>query len=188
MQGSKLATEKGSVSDLACLLGFTARRIYQFAQDGMFSIEDGKVNLPEAVQSYIGALRRQVEGKDEKAEEADKDKRIAEAKLKQANADIAELELKELQGKMHRSEDVETIMMDILFSVRSALKALPGRLAVDVAAAENAAEASKIIEREVHLVMSELSEYKYDPARFKELVRERRKWERKEAETDEEDS
>lgn len=188
MQGSRLATEKGSVADLACLLGVSSRRIYQLAQDGMFAIEDGKVNLPEAVQTFISALKKQVEGKDEKAAEADKDKRIAEAKLKQANADIAELELRELQGKMHRAEDVETVTMDMLFSVRSALKALPGRLAVDVAAAQNAAEASKIIEREVHLVMSELSDYKYDPARYKELVRERRKWERKEAESDEDES
>ena len=187
MQGSELSGKKGSVADLAYLLGFSARRIYQFAQDGMFAIDNGKVDLGQAVQAYIAALSRKSEGIDEAAAQADKERRIAEAQLKQANADIAKLELEELKGKMHRAEDVETVVMDMLFAVRSALKALPGRLAVDVSAAETAAEASKIIEREVHLVMSELADYKYDPARFKELVRERRKWEKQEAEQDEDD-
>lgn len=187
MQGSDYGTKKGSVADLAALLGLSARRMYQFAQDGMFKIDKGEVVLADAIQAFVTSLKNEQAGIDEAAAKADKERRIAEAQLKQANADIAKLELKELEGKMHRSEDVETVIMDMLFSVRSALKALPGRLAVDVAAADNAAEASKIIEREVHLLMSELSAYKYDPARFKELVRERRKWEKQEAEDEDSD-
>lgn len=187
MQGSEYSTKLGTVADLACLLGLSSRRIYQLTQDGMFAIDGGKVVLSEAVQSYINALRKQYESFDEDAARADKERRIAEAKLKKSNAEVARIELRELEGKMHRAEDVETVIQDMLFSVRSALMALPGRLAVDVAEAKSAAEASAIIEHEVHAMMTELADYHYDPERFEAMVRERRKWEQEKAVTDEDE-
>ena len=77
-------------------------------------------------------------------------KSAAEITLKAAKATIAQLEAAELQGKMHRSEDVAAMTEDLVFVLRSMLAALPGRLAVDVATAESAAEASDIIRHEVH--------------------------------------
>ncbi|MBQ2361997.1 MAG: hypothetical protein II287_00115, partial [Bacteroidaceae bacterium] len=46
---------------------------------------------------------------------------------------------KELEGKMHRSEDVEAVMTDLVYTIRSMLMALPGRLAVDVVSTKTAA-------------------------------------------------
>lgn len=55
--------------------------------------------------------------------------------------------------------------------------ALPGRLAVDVAVVKKPAEAAEIIRKEVHAIMRELANYRYDPEKYEERVRERRKWE-----------
>jgi len=55
--------------------------------------------------------------------------------------------------------------------------ALPGRLAVDVVSAQTAAEAADIIRAEVFKVMQELSQYRYDPQKYEERVRDRMKWE-----------
>ncbi len=85
---------------------------------------------------------------------------------------------------MHRSEDVAAMTEDLVFIIRSMLSALPGRLAVDVAAAESAAEAADVIRREVHLIMAEIAKYRYDPAKYEERVRERKKWEAAEPEDD----
>ena len=63
---------------------------------------------------------------------------------------MAALQLKELEGTMHRSEDVEAVMTDLVYNIRSMLIALPGRLAVDVVAAQTAAEASEIIRAEAN--------------------------------------
>ena len=109
-------------------------------------------------------------------------KSAAEITLKAAKATIAQLEAAELQGKMHRSEDVAAMTEDLVFFFFFMLAALPGRLAVDVATAESAAEASDIIRQEVHLIMAEIAKYRYDPAKYEERVRERRKWEIVEAE------
>lgn len=64
---------------------------------------------------------------------------------------------------------------DLIFAIRGALLALPGRLAVDVVAAKDPAEASEIIRAEIYKVMEELSNYKYDSAKYEERVRERMK-------------
>ena len=66
---------------------------------------------------------------------------------------------------------------DMVYTIRSALLALPGRLAVNVVRASTAAEASEIIRSEVHEIMRELSTYKYDPKKYEERVRERKSWE-----------
>ena len=77
------------------------------------------------------------------------------------------MEADELQGKMHRAEDV-AMTEDLVFTIRSSLNAMPGRLAVDVAAVSSPAEAAEVIRREVHKVMRELAGYHYDPEKYEE--------------------
>ena len=91
-----------------------------------------------------------------------------------------------MKGKMHRAEDVEAMTSDLVYAIRGALIALPGRLAVDVAAVESPAEASEIIRKEVYKVMRELANYRYDPQKYEELVRERRDWDIMERDGDDE--
>ncbi|MCM1439170.1 MAG: hypothetical protein NC131_08205 [Roseburia sp.] len=164
-----------STSELACVLGITGRRIRQLAEDGQLErVSQGRFNLADAVQRYIAGLSRETTSAEEaKLERA---KRQSEATLKMSKAEIARLEMKELQGKMHRSEDVAAMTEDLIYTIRSALMALPGRLAVDVCSAQSPAEASEIIRKEAALVMQELAAYRYDPKKYEERVRERRSW------------
>ena len=161
-----------NVATLASILGLTARRVQQLAQDGIFTArERGKYLLADAVQGYVDFRTRE-----KMCADIEREKLEAETLIKKAKAVTAELEAKELQGKMHRAEDVAAVTEDLVYEIRGMLLALPGRLAVDVAAAESAAGASEIIRREVHLAMEELSRYRYDPRKYEERVRERRDW------------
>jgi hypothetical protein len=67
-------------------------------------------------------------------------------------------------------------MTDIVYTIRSMIMALPGRLAVDVAGAASAAEASEIIRTEVYKILEELAGFKYDPEEYARRVREREGW------------
>ena len=89
---------------------------------------------------------------------------------------MAEIQLKELKGKMHRSEDVEALTSDLVYTIRSMIIALPGRLAVDVAAVSTAPEASELIRTECFAILEELSNYKYDPEEYARRVRDREGW------------
>lgn len=168
------AATEVTATELAALFGCTARRIQQLAQDSIFvAARRGKYNLREAIAAWMD-YQRGDQGGDEDAEKARKAR--AEAKLKEAKADIEELRAKELKGDMHRSEDVAAITEDMIYSIRSALIAFPGRVAVDAHDCETAAEVSDLLTKEVHKIMKELAGYRYDPARYEERVRERENW------------
>ena len=87
---------------------------------------------------------------------------------------------------MHSSEDVEALTTDLVYTIRSLIMALPGRLAVDMAAVKTAPDASVRVEAECHEILEDLAAYKYDPEKYKERVRDREGWEAAADETDEE--
>ena len=169
--------------DLANLFGLTGQWINQLTRDGVIKRRDtpaGKrYNVVESVRAYTQYLRDKAANRADRGIPEDKEleKFDAEVRIKRAKAEIAELEAQEVQGIMHRSEDVAAMTEDLIYTIRGSLMALPGRLAVDVAGASTAAEAAEIIKREVYAVMKELSQYQYDPAKYAERVRERMVWE-----------
>lgn len=168
-------------SVLANLFDITSQWVGQLTRDGVLRKRQTKAgpryNVVEATRAYCNYLRSKAAGRENKGNpEAENSKLGAEVRLKQAKADIAELEVKELQGKMHRSEDVASMTEDLIYSVRGMLIALPGRLAVDVANISSPAEAADIIRKEVFKIMAELANYRYDPKKYEERVRERQNW------------
>ena len=164
-----------STTELARILGLSARRVQQMAQDGTIpTASRGRFRLADSVQRYITFITGNKMSEDE--QKTEKARRVAEVSIKAAKATMAKLEASELQGKMHRAEDVMAITEEMANTMRSLLLALPGRLAVDVTNARSAAEASVIIKEAVHAIMREMSKFQYDPAKYEERVRERLNW------------
>ena len=164
--------------ELAYVLGITSGRVSQLDAEDVFQrreIGNGeqKYELAECVQSYIVKVVQNISTEDVKTRT---EKAKAEADIKKAKAVIADLEAQELQGKMHRAEDVVEIFQNMLYEIRSMIMSLPGQLATDVANAENAAEAAAIIRTATNQLLMDMSKYKYDPKVFEERVRERQKW------------
>lgn len=171
-----------STDIIAKLFDLDVRRVQQLAKEGILpaaSQRPYKFDLPPTVKAYIRHLRDRANGKEAKTADtvkAEADKLRAEADLKQSKAKIAELQLKELEGKMHRSEDVEAMTNDLVYTARSMIMALPGRLAMDVAQAGSANEASALIRTECYKILNELAGYQYDPEAYRRRVRDREGW------------
>lgn len=171
-----------STDIIAKLFDLDVRRVQQLAKEGILpaaSQRPYKFDLLPTVKAYIRYLRDRANGKEAKTADtvkAEADKLRAEADLKQSKAKIAELQLKELEGKMHRSEDVEALTNDLVYTARSMIMALPGRLAMDVVQAGSANEASALIRTECYKILDELAGYQYDPKAYRRRVRDREGW------------
>ena len=171
-----------STEIIAKLFDLDVRRVQQLAKEGILpaaSQRPYKFDLLPTVKAYIRYLRDRANGKEAKTADtvkAEADKLRAEADLKQSKAKIAELQLKELEGKMHRSEDVEALTNDLVYTARSMIMALPGRLAMDVVQAGSANEASALIRTECYKILDELAGYQYDPEAYRRRVRDREGW------------
>lgn len=169
----KLITSK----ELARIVGVTERTVQTLVKEGHLTCQKvgkyNRYNLYKVVQEYVAY---QAKKKDRVFSSLEEKKLYEEIRLKQTKADIAELEMNELKGSLHAAEDVEKITTDLVIAVRSGLLSLPGKLAVDVVEAKDAAEASEIIKKEVCSLLEELANYEYDPEEYRRRVREKKGW------------
>lgn len=167
-------------ADVADLFGVSDRRVEQLKSGGVISGK-GRPAMYEAtgtVRAYTKYLADKAYGREQKQTNAELEtqKLDAEKRYKTAKAEMAELELQELQGELHRAEDVEAIMNDHVFFLRSMLMAMPGKLAVDLAGTHTAAEQADRVKAEVYYILENLAGYKYDPEVYRKRVRERQGW------------
>lgn len=172
--------ELASSKEIADLFGVTTRRVEQLKTEGIIE-GNGKPTKYEkwpTAKKYIKYLSDKAYGREKKEaiEDLERNKLDAEARIKKAKAEAAELDLKEMKGQLHRAEDVEAITTDSALFIRSMLMAMPGKLAVDCARCKTAAEVSEVIKHEVYHILENAADYRYDPEVYKKRVRERRGW------------
>lgn len=175
-----MAENLQSTQVIAKIFGVSTRRVEQLKTEGVIKGQGKptKYGLLPTIQAYIRYLSDKANGREKKqtTAELEEAKLRAEVDIKEAKAKAAQMELKELQGKMHRAEDVEAIMTDHVLFLRSMLMAMPGKLAVDLAGTHTAPEQADRVKREVYYLLERLSEYRYDPEEYKARVRERQGW------------
>lgn len=165
-------------TELAGILGVSARRIQQLAQDDIFRpVRRGWFSLGDSVRRYIAFLDKEKKQESDAEREQSKKRARADVEWKESRAKIAKLQAEELEGTMHRAEDVQAMTEQLLYAVRGALSALPGRCGKEVAETDNVRETIAILQREVNAAMDELQNFRYDPDAYKRLVRDRKNWE-----------
>lgn len=160
---------------LGQVLSLGVRRIQQMAQDGTIeTTARGRYNLKDAVAQYMSFKING--GKTEDEKKIEQTVRQSEALLKASKAQIAKLHADEMRGMFHRSEDVEAVLNGLITAFISFASSLPGRVAIDCAAAETPAEVANIVKTEINIGLKEISAWKYDPKVFEDKVRERMHW------------
>lgn len=166
---------------IAKIFGVSTRRVEQLKTEGVIKGQGKptKYDLLPTIQAYIKYLSDKANGREKKQNiaELEEQKMRAEVEIKQAKAKAAQMELKELQGKLHRAEDVEAITTDHVLYFRSMLTAMPGKMAVDLAKCKTAAEAADRVRQEVYYILENLTNYRYDPEEYKKRVMDRQGWE-----------
>lgn len=166
-----------STAKLARILGKSSRTIQDLAAQGHITgIKSGmrySYDLNFVIQEYIKYLTE----RDSKSTNSLVNQKMQEdIRFKKAKADMMELNLEELEGRLHCAEDVENMTTDLILTVRSALLAMPGKLGVEVAEISGKVECADIIKKCVYDILEDLSRYEYNPEEYKKRVRERQGW------------
>lgn len=163
---------------LATLVNRSSERIRQYEDEGLLTsvTKSGKkyFDLAPSVSAIVDYMDKEHQPQADTLTE----EQMAQADLryKAARAGKMELELAELRGQMHRAEDIEVIVNDMIAQLRAMILALPGRLAVDTAAAGTPMETSAIIKKAIDELLNEMADYKYKASDYRKLVTEREKW------------
>ncbi|MDY5501593.1 MAG: protoporphyrinogen oxidase [Gemmiger sp.] len=178
----EVKTEYRTSAQVARVFRMTSKNVQRLTADGVLETVETprgrRYDWDKTVEMYVAYLSDKANGREKKetTAELEEAKLRAEVDIKEAKAKAAQMELKELQGKMHRAEDVEAIMTDHVLFLRSMLMAMPGKLAVDLSGNHTAPEQADRVKREVYFVLNALADYRYDPEVYKARVRERQGW------------
>lgn len=116
-----------TTSELAAIVGKTPQWIRQLTRDGVLKqVGRGKYILAGAIQAYCGHISGGIED--------DKKPRYIDEKTEheRIKKEKAALELAEMQAELHRAEDVEAVMNDMLGAFRQRIRAIPMRLAPEL--------------------------------------------------------
>lgn len=166
---------------IARLYGTDVRRIQQLNTAGVIKGvgRPAMYDLLPTIQALFKYQRDIIQSKEKNATTAELEERKlkAEAEIKESKAAIVKMEQDELEGKLHRAEDVEAITTDHVLFLRSMLMAMPGKLAVDLGGTHTAAEQAEKVKGEVYFILDQLANYRYDPEEYKRRVMERQGWE-----------
>ena len=122
-------TDKGfrNTKFIATFFGRTERRIQQLTKEGILpaakrNAKEGNLyDLIPTIQRYIKYQNEIIDNRSKSTEEQERDKLDAEIRLKQAKADVAQIELRILKAEVLRAEDVQTFVEDLAATTKSLL-------------------------------------------------------------------
>ena len=131
--------------------------ISKLIQKGVLDVKQGRnpMDLELCRKNYINYLRtlgnyNKRTGTGDIAEE--------KTRLTKAQADKAELEVSELEGKLIPAPLVQDTWTDFVANVRAKLLGMPSRLAHQMIATENYAEAEKLLKDSIYDALNELAD------------------------------
>lgn len=150
-------------AELAEYLGLSDRRIRQLFKEGVvIKSQRGRYDLKASVLRYINSIRqpeKKTEADLEKLKIAREAESLTHERLKKRKT---ELEVLNLEKKMHRSEDVEYFWNAMILAAKSRITAIPVKCAPILAGLEDRKEIQSILKREVSEALSELANYDID--------------------------
>ena len=151
-----------SAAVLGDLFGVTDRRIRQMAEEGIVArAAKGRYKLVESIKNYLLTLKLAAEGVG--VELADGEINFDEEKALHERVKRHISELKIMKGELHKAEDVETVMMDMLVAFKTKIMGIPSKVA-PILENRDAAFIKDRLTKEVIEALNELKDY--DPKAF----------------------
>lgn len=153
-----------SAAVLGEMFGVTDRRIRQMAEEGIvIRASKGRYKLVDSIKSYLLTLKLAAEGVGVELADGEIDFDEEKALHEKVKRHISELKLQIMKGEVHKAEDVETVMMDMLVAFKTKIMGIPSK-AAPILENRDAAFIKDRLTKEVTEALNELKDY--DPKVF----------------------
>lgn len=149
-----------SATVLGQILGVGDRMIRHLAEEGILQRNShGKYILLSSVKNYILTLKVSKAGEHIDAPLSDELNLDAEKAMHEhVKRQMSELKLQLIKGQLHKSEDVERVVTDMLARFQSKMEAMPAKLAKKLEGKKKSAIQDILLE-EISSALNELSSY-----------------------------
>ena len=147
---------------LATTLGITDRRVRQLVQEGVINAKSrGKYELVKTIQQYCNYLRQKTEV-DSNKQGSKIDYDIERALHEKVKREKAELQFKVMKGELHRAQDVENVMVDMITNAKTKLLGIPAKAAPMVIGYTDIPRVQSILQKAIYETLEELTDYNKD--------------------------
>lgn len=145
---------------LSEIIGVSDRRIRGLAEENIIiRAAKGRYSLVPSLKNYILTIKMQSELRNGENADDELDLEKEKAIHEKVKRHISELKLKTMNGELHKSDDVERVMMDMLTSVRTRLLSMPSKLAPLLVSRTDTGYIKETINKEVLEALNELKDY-----------------------------
>lgn len=142
------------------IIGVSDRRIRQLAEENIIvRAAKGRYKLMESITNYILTLKVSIEAAESDTLGGGLDLGTEKAIHERVKRHISELKLQTMKGELHKSEDVERVMTDMLVAMKTKLLSTPAKLAPMLVSRNDIDYVREVIMREVLEALNELKEY-----------------------------
>ena len=142
------------------ILQLSDRRIRQLAEENIIiRAAKGRYKLMENISNYILTLKVSMEAGNSQISDGEIDLEEEKAMHERVKRQISELKLLTMQGELHKSEDVERVMTDMLVSIKTKLLSMPAKLAPILVSRSDIDFVKRTINSEVFEILNELKDY-----------------------------
>ncbi len=142
------------------IIGVSDRRIRQLAEENIIiRAAKGRYKLMDSISNYILTLKVAIESGNNESPDGEIDLEEEKAIHERVKRHISELKLQTMKGDLHKSEDVERVMTDMLVSIKTKLLSMPTKLAPILVSRNDIDFVRNAINREVLDALNELKDY-----------------------------
>lgn len=144
-----------NVKAVARFLDLSERRVRQLRDEKVIQeASPGLYDLTATNHKYINYLRKRNPESEEQI-----DYNTERAKLVRAKRRNEEYELAIKEGQLHRSEDIEQVMTDMLINFKSRLMEIPAKLSPALCEKKDKADIYKLLKESIDEALKELSDF-----------------------------
>lgn len=149
-----------NTTHLAEMYGVSERQIYNQTDNGIaVKVGLNKYDAVASVRNYIMRMREQQEKRNRTPEEIRAEQEAVKLDHERLKARKTELQVLEMEGKLHYEDDVKSLWNGIVVAAKSRLAAIGVKLAPQLRGETDEGAIQELIDREIYEALKELSEY-----------------------------
>lgn len=154
-----------AASVLGSVFGVSERRIRQMAEEGILvRVAKGRYNFVESVKNYILSLKLIVDANSSENPDGELNLDEERAIHERVKRHISELKYQTMKGELHKAEDVQRVMIDMLTAFKTRSLNIPSKLSPLLVDRSEVGYIKDMLTKEVLEMLNELKDY--DPKQF----------------------
>ncbi|WP_326514797.1 hypothetical protein [Clostridium intestinale] len=156
---------------IGAAIGTSDRTVRRLVKEGVLNkVKNGQYDIVDCTNRYIKHITEKQNLMDKDMDKLEQELMIEKVLLERAKKKKLEIIVAEMEGTMHKAEDIERLWNWSISNFKSKIRSLPTKISPQVTVLTDLKEINSVIRKEVDEILTELAEY--NPDNFHKSIKE----------------